>query len=83
MTLIEKVREQLLGRYFSNKSELRHIAEGAGFSFVPVEFLSYAENTAMALLKPKGVEEIVVRGERSMSWQPFYITSVEPALGVN
>jgi hypothetical protein len=79
MNLIDKLREQLMGRYFSNRSELRHIAEGAGFTFVPVEFVTSGEQSAEVVLRPKEVGEVVVRAERPVAWQPYYITSVEPA----
>lgn len=77
--VIERIREELVGRYFSNKSELRHIAERAGFTFVPVEFLSEDDHEAVVALRPEEVGEIRVRAVRPVSWQPFYITAVEPA----
>jgi hypothetical protein len=75
--LIRRLREELLGRYFSNKSELRHMAERAGFAFVPVEFISAGDKEALVALRPKGLGEIRVQGVRPVPWQPFYITAVE------
>ena len=77
--LIQRIREQLLGRYFSNKSELRHIAEGAGFDFVPVEFVSSDEKEVLVTLRPKGVGEIRVQGVRTVPWQPYHIVEVQAA----
>lgn len=79
MYLLERLREQLVGRYFSNRSELRHIAEGAGFSFVPVEFVKSGDQTAEVLLRPGDLGEVIVRAERPVAWQPYHITSVERA----
>jgi hypothetical protein len=76
--MIRRIREELLGRYFSNKSELRHLAEGAGFDFVPVEFLSTGEKETLVALRPKGFGDIHVHAVRSVPWHPFYITAVEP-----
>jgi hypothetical protein len=75
--MIRRLQEELMGRCFSSKSELRHIAEGAGFNFVPVEILSAGDREAVATLRPKGVGEVRVRAVRSLPWQPFYITAVE------
>jgi hypothetical protein len=77
--MIQRIREELLGRYFSNKSELRHIAEGAGFDFVPVEILTAGDNEARVVLRPKGLGEIHVQAVRPVAWQPFFITDVTPA----
>lgn len=76
---MERIRQELLGRYFSTRGELRHIAERAGFDFVPVEMLLEADHEALVALRPKGVGEVRVHAERPVSWQPFYITAVEPA----
>lgn len=77
--MIRRLRDELLGRYFSNRSELRHIAEGVGFHFVHVEILSAGDREALASLRPKGIGEIRVRAVRPVFWQPFYITAVEAA----
>jgi hypothetical protein len=77
--IIDRIREKLLGRYFSTRSELRHLAEGAGFNFVPVEILTSEDRNAVAVLRPKGLGEILVRAERPVAWQPFHIIAVEAA----
>jgi hypothetical protein len=74
-----RLRKELLGRHFSNRSELRHIAERAGFDFVPVEIIEEGDTEAWAALRPKGLGEVRVRGERNMHYQPFHITNVEAA----
>ena len=76
---IRQIREVLLGRYFSNRSELRHMAEGAGFDFVPVEFLSTGETEALVAIRPKGLGEIHVKAVRPVPSQPFFITDVKAA----
>jgi len=78
-TLVRRVRDELLGRYFSNRSELRHMAEKAGFSFVPVEFLARRDQDALVSLKPQGAGEIRVRATRPVPWQPYCITDVAAA----
>ena len=75
---IQRFREELLGRYFSTRTELRHIAEGAGFNFVPVEFLSTGDTEALVSLRPKGLGEIRVRATRPAGWQRFFIVDVDP-----
>lgn len=75
--LIDRIREELVGRYFSTKTELRHLAEGAGFTFVPVEVLEEDDHEALVALRPDEVGEIRVRAERSVPWQQFCITAVE------
>jgi hypothetical protein len=77
--LLQQIREELLGRYFSNKSELRHMAERAGFNFVPVEFLTRGDQAALVVLRPAGVGDIHVRAVRPVPWQPYYITDVAAA----
>jgi hypothetical protein len=74
-----QIQRELMGRCFSNKKELRHLAEGAGFNFVPVEVLEGGDREILAALRPKGVGEIHVRAHRSRLWHPFYVTSVEAA----
>lgn len=75
----ERIRGELIGHYFSNKSELRHLAEGAGFDFVPVDFLSGDDKVMVAALRPKGLAEIRVEAHRTRSREPFLITDVKPA----
>jgi hypothetical protein len=71
---IQWIRKELLGRCLSKKSELRHIAEGAGFDFVPVEILTAGDNEARVILRPKGLGDIHVQavhpaaGSRSSSF---------------
>jgi hypothetical protein len=77
LDMIERIRSELVGKYFSNRSELRIMAEGAGLNYVPVEIVAREENHALAVLRPQGLRELVVRAERSLAWQPYYITSVE------
>ncbi len=77
--LIERIRREVLGCYFSHRSELRHIAERAGFDFVPVEILFEGDDRALAVLRPKGVGEVRVHAVRPVPWQAFYVTAVEPA----
>lgn len=76
---IQRIREHLVGRYFSNKSEIRHLAEDAGFNFVPVEFVSQEEKEALVTLRPSGTGEIHVRAVRPVPSQPFYIVDVRAA----
>ena len=77
--MLARIREVLIGRYFSTKSELRHMAEGAGFNFVPVEFLNAGEREALASLRPRGLGEILVHGARPVPSQPYIVTEVVPA----
>lgn len=77
--MIRRIQEELLGRHFSSKTELRHIAEGAGFNFVPVDILRAGDNEALAVLRPKGLGEIRVQAVRPAAWQAFRIVDVQPA----
>lgn len=74
--MIQGIRNELLGRYFSTRSELRQMAERAGFDYVPVEFLSLDVGSALAVLRLKGLGEIRVAATRPAAWQRFYITEV-------
>lgn len=77
--MIDRIREVLMGRYFSTKSELRHMAEAAGFNFVPVEFVSSGDQEAVASLRPSGLGEIFVHAVRPVASQPYLITEVNRA----
>ncbi|MEX2570969.1 MAG: hypothetical protein WD737_06665 [Gemmatimonadota bacterium] len=77
--ILRRVRDELVGRYFSNRSELRQMAEAAGFSFVPVEFLCRDDEKAIAALRPTGVDEMHVLATRVAQSQPYYITDVVAA----
>jgi hypothetical protein len=80
--LVKRLQEELLGRYFSNKSELRHMAEKVGFNFVPVEFLTMRDQEAVMTLRPVVAGEhrleVLVRATRPVPWQPYLITDVGP-----
>lgn len=78
-TILARIRATLLGDYFSSLKDLRHCAEAAGFSFVPVEKLAGGERDILVALRPKGAPEIHVRATRTQTWHPFLITAVEPA----
>lgn len=74
--MIQGIRNELLGRYFSTRSELRQMAERAGFDYIPVEFLSLEGDSALTVLRPKGIGEIRVAATRPVAWQRYCITEV-------
>ena len=81
--MLDRIRKELLGRYFSNRSELRHMAERAGFNFVPVEFTVLQDCEAVVSLRPKIGEteraEFRVLATRPVPWQPYRIIEVGAA----
>jgi hypothetical protein len=78
---LRRIRQELAGRCFTTAKELRHIAEGAGFNFVPIEVVHAGEREAHMVLHPSGVGEVHVRATRAQGWHPFYIHTVEVVSG--
>ena len=74
--------EELLGMVFTTPKNLRHIAEQAlGQQFVPTELVHEDERSADLVLRPTGMGEILVHGERERHWYPFEITRVDTVGG--
>ncbi len=70
--------EVLVGLLFATAKELRHQAEQLlGRLFVPVEVRAEGEREAELVLRPEGMGELHVHGQREQHWHPYRITRVE------
>ena len=61
---------------FTTAKQLRHLAEGAGFDFVPIDVVYMGEHEAEFLLKPDAYPAVRVRARREQPWHPFHVTEV-------
>jgi hypothetical protein len=61
---------------FTTAKQLRHLAEGAGFDFVPIDIVYMREHEAEFLLRPEAYPPVRVRARREQRWHPFHVTEV-------
>jgi hypothetical protein len=61
---------------FTTAKQLRHLAEGAGFDFVPIDVLYMGDHEAEFLLRPDSFPPVRVRARREQRWHPFHVTEV-------
>lgn len=61
---------------FTTAKQLRHVAEGAGFDFVPTDVVYMGDLEAEFVLRPDSFPPVRVRARREQRWHPYHVTEV-------
>lgn len=73
-------RDRLMGALhdlsFTTSKQLRHVAEGAGFDFVPTDVIAMGELEAEFVLRADDLPPVRVFARRAQPWHPYHVTDV-------
>jgi hypothetical protein len=74
-------RDRLVGALrelsFTTTKQLRHVAESAGFDFVPTDVITMGENEAEFVLRADDLPPVRVFARRAQKWHPYHVTDIQ------
>lgn len=61
---------------FTTPKQLRHVAESAGYDFVPTDVIAMGDHDAEFVLRADDLPPIRVFAKRSQPWHPYHVTDI-------